>query len=142
MTQKCKMTVLKPIDVVVLTSKEGWKIIQLNRTIIEVTLINDPLVTFWISVCPKINISPHDRTKRQFFKVDSWKPIDLVVYHIRILYIVFQITGIVIETTLINDHLVMFFWPLQGNFFTLQSSNHCQISLISLFQQKNNEIYD
>ena len=46
MTHKCKMTVLKPIDLVVLPPKKGEKKIQLNRAIIEVTLINDPLVTF------------------------------------------------------------------------------------------------
>ena len=118
MTQKCKITVLKPIDLVVLPPKKGDKKFQLNRTIIEVTLINDPLVTFWISVCPKINILPHDGKKGHFFKVDAWKPIDLVVYHTRIVYNFFQITGRVIEATLINDPLVTFFWPLQGDFFT------------------------
>ena len=60
MTQKCKITVLKPIDIVVLPPEKGEKKCQLNRTIIAVTLINDPLVTFWISVCPKIHILPHD----------------------------------------------------------------------------------
>ena len=68
------------------TSKEGWKNIQLKITIIEVTLINDPLVTFWIYFCPKIHILPHDGEKGHFFKVDAWKPIDLVVDHTRIVY--------------------------------------------------------
>ena len=63
MTQKCKITVLKPIDLVVLPPKKGENKFQLNRTIIEVTVINDPLVTFWISVCPKINIVPYNGEK-------------------------------------------------------------------------------
>ena len=56
MTQKYKIAVLKPIDLVVLHPKKGEKKIQLNRTIIEVTLIK------------------------------AGKPIDLVVYNIRIVY--------------------------------------------------------
>ena len=71
MTQNCQINVLKPIDLVVLPQKKGENKFQLNRTIIEVTLINDPLVTFWISVCPKINIIPHDGKKGHFFKVDA-----------------------------------------------------------------------
>ena len=62
------MTVLKPIDIVILPQKKGEQKFQLNRMIIEVTLINDPLVMFWISVCPKINLSPHDGTKGHFFE--------------------------------------------------------------------------
>ena len=57
------MTILKPIDLVVLSPKKGEKNFQLNRTIIKVTLINDPLVTFGTSVCPKIHILPPDGKK-------------------------------------------------------------------------------
>ena len=53
------MTVLKSIDLVVLFPKKGEQKYLLNRTIIEVTLINDPLVMFWISMCPKITLLPH-----------------------------------------------------------------------------------
>ena len=72
MTQKCKMTVLKPIDLVVLPPKEVEKNCQLNRTIIEVTPINDPLVTFWILVFPRINILPHDGKKGFFTNSAIW----------------------------------------------------------------------
>ena len=47
--------------------------------------------------------------KKGRFKVDAFKPIDIVVYHTRIVYNFFQFTGRVIEATLINDTLVMFF---------------------------------
>ena len=67
MTQTCKMTVLKPIALGVLPPKKGEKKFQLNRMIIELTLINDPLVTFWTLLCLKINILPHDGKKGHFF---------------------------------------------------------------------------
>ena len=118
MTKKCKMTVLKLINLEILPQKKSEKKIHLNRTIIEVTLINDPLVRFWFSVCPKSNTLPHTEKKGYFLKVDAWKPIDLVVYHTRIIYNFFQITWRVIEATLINDPLVMFFGLYRVNFYT------------------------
>ena len=65
------MTVLKQIDLVISPPKNGDFFLKLNRTIIEVKLINDPLVSFWISLCLKINILPHNGKKRQVFKFDA-----------------------------------------------------------------------
>ena len=147
MTQKCKMMVLKQIDPVVLPPKKGKKIFQLNRTIIEVTLINDPLVTFWISVCPKINILSHDGKQGHFFKVYAWKTMDLVVYHTRIVYNFF------------SDHRKGYWshthqWPFSniflastGWFFTLASLQACTIKNSQKFTDflvstKNKEIFN
>ena len=76
------------------------KNIQLTRRIIEATLIRFSLVMFFDSVCPKINIVPHDGKKVKIWEVDAWKHIDLVVYYNRIVYNFFHIIGRVIEATL------------------------------------------
>ena len=106
MTQNWKINVLKQIDLVVLTPRSVRKKFQLTRSIIEATLIKISLVTFLISVCLKINIVPHDGKKGNFWEVDAWKRIDLVVYHTRSVYNFFQVVGRFSEATLIKFSLV------------------------------------
>ena len=85
MTQKLKRRVWKQIDLVVLPPKKGEQNFSSTERLLKSHSSMALLVTFWISVCPKINILPHDG-KTDFFLVDAWKPIDLVVYHTRIVY--------------------------------------------------------
>ena len=106
MTENFKINGLKQIDLVVLPPRNVLKKIQLTKRIIEATLIKISLVTFLISVCLKIHIVPHDGKKGNFWKVDAWKHIDLVVYHTRNVYNFFQVIGRFAEATLIKFSLV------------------------------------
>ena len=68
------------------TYKESKKKFQINRRINNITLVNDPLVTFLISVCPKLHILPNNVKKDKNWKVDARKPIYIVVYYTRNAY--------------------------------------------------------
>ena len=94
-------------------------------------------------VCLNINIVPHDGKKGNFWEVDAWKRIDLVIYHNRRVYNFFQVIGRFAEATLIKFSLVtllfgiyrviFFNWP----FYRLhQAKNHWNHKL-KFFSQKN-----
>ena len=73
--QNEQMNDLKSIDLVVLLTRIVWPKFQLKRRIVEASLFNDPLVTFLISVCPKIYTFETNKK----YKIEAWKPIGLVV---------------------------------------------------------------